>query len=178
MITQVFPDEFHLNTLDQLLGAIAQLNPHVNIKAIVIGLMDRLSAYAARESESEPSEDRRKIEEDATASLLEKLRISKETKKTDPKPDGPEGQQPNGEQVNGERPSEASQDAPPEPAEDTEAPNATAIDEKPTSRKRGIPEDVKLYEIFYDQVTHLVTAQRLHIQDTIALLVSLSNLAL
>ena len=178
MITQVFPDEFHLNTLDQLLGAIAQLNPHVNIKAIVIGLMDRLSAYAARESESEPPEDRRKTEEDATANLLEKLRVSKETKKTDAKPDGPETKQPNGEQVNGDKPPETVQDGAPKSNEDVDAPNGTEIDEKLASRKRGIPQDVKLYEIFYEQVTHLVAAQRLHIQDTIALLVSLSNLAL
>ena len=70
VITQVFPDEFHLNTLDQLLSAIARLNPHVNIKAIVIGLMDRLSSYAARESESEPQDDRKKTEEEATTRLL------------------------------------------------------------------------------------------------------------
>ena len=52
VITQVFPDEFHLNTLDQLLSATARLNPHVNVKAIVIGLMDRLAAYAQREAEA------------------------------------------------------------------------------------------------------------------------------
>ncbi|KAG9618508.1 vacuolar protein sorting-associated protein 35, partial [Aureobasidium melanogenum] len=38
VITQVFPDEFHLHTLDQFLSATARLNPHVNVKAIVIGL--------------------------------------------------------------------------------------------------------------------------------------------
>ena len=37
---------------------------------------------------------------------------------------------------------------------------------------------MKLYEIFYDQVVNLVHAQRLPIQDTTALLVSLANLAL
>ncbi|CAZ79879.1 unnamed protein product [Tuber melanosporum] len=93
VITQVFPDEFHLHTLDQFLSATARLNPNVNVKAIVIGIMDRLSAYAAREAE-------------------------------------------------------------------------------------GIPEDVKLYEIFFKQVLNLVNAQNLPIQDIIALLVSLANLAL
>ncbi|KAI9742718.1 MAG: hypothetical protein M4579_007764, partial [Chaenotheca gracillima] len=87
VITQVFPDEFHLHTLDQFLSATARLNPHVNVKAIVIGLMDRLSAYAARQSESEPIDIRKQNEEEATASLLEKLRISKETNKTTPKPE-------------------------------------------------------------------------------------------
>ncbi|GJC80362.1 vacuolar protein sorting-associated protein 35 [Colletotrichum liriopes] len=58
VITQVFPDDFHLHTLDQFLGAVSRLNPHVNVKAIVIGLMDRLSDYAERESKDETEGDR------------------------------------------------------------------------------------------------------------------------
>ena len=179
VITQVFPDEFHLNTLDQLLSAISRLNPHVNIKAIVIGLMDRLSAYAARESESEPQEDRKQTEEDATARLLEKLKISKEAKKPEVKADGAEGEQPNGEHVNGDEPV-----APQLPGvEQQTKPEEDAAEgpvngEDTQKRKRGIPGNVKLYEIFYEQVVNLVSAQRMHIQDTIALLVSLCNLAL
>lgn len=38
--------------------------------------------------------------------------------------------------------------------------------------------DVKLYEIFYDQVINLVKTRELTIQDTMALLTSLVNLAL
>ena len=180
MITQVFPDEFHLNTLDQLLSAIARLNPHVNIKAIVIGLMDRLSAYAAREAESESPEDRKQTEEEATSRLMEKLRISKESKKPEAKPEGVDGTQTNGEHVNGDEPAEtAPANVDGQQSKDPE-PSAPSLDEDPPSsrKSRGIPEDVKLYKIFYDQVIHLVSAQRLHIQDTIALLVSLSNLAL
>ena len=180
VITQVFPDEFHLNTLDQLLSAIARLNPHVNIKAIVIGLMDRLSAYAAREAESESPEDRKQTEEEATSRLMEKLRVSKEAKKPEAKPEGVDGTKTNGEHVNGDKPAEtAPADVDSQQSKDAE-PTALPLEEDPPSSKksRGIPEDVKLYEIFYDQVIHLVSAQRLHIQDTIALLVSLSNLAL
>lgn len=178
VITQVFPDEFHLNTLDQLLSAIARLNPHVNIKAIVIGLMDRLSSYAAREVELESPEDRKQTEDEATRRLLEKLRVSKENEKPQAKVDEDEGKQTNGEQVNGnkltETPSSESGD------QSDEKPKQTSGDgdKPPSSRNRGIPEDVKLYEIFYEQVVNLVNAQRLHIQDTIALLVSLSKLAL
>ena len=174
-----------MNTLDQLLGAIAQLNPHVNIKAIVIGLMDRLSAYAARESESEPPENRQKTEEESTAKLLEKLWIAKETKKSDSKAEGAESIQTNGTPVNGDTPAEASQDVQQQQQlqrqsskEDSETPNGVGNGEKSSSRKRGIPENVELYNIFYEQVIHLVNAQRLHVQDTIALLVSLTNLAL
>lgn len=191
----MFPDEFHLNTLDQLLPAIARLNPHVNIKAIVIGLMDRLSAYAEREAESESPEARQKSEEEATVKLLEKLRLSKESKSSGAKGDkggkaGPE--QTNGEQANGHKPAKASSledGATTEVNSPTDDGSATEVDDKstatdgdteqPSSREnRGIPEDIRLYEIFYNQVTHLVLAQRLSIQDTIALLVSLANLAL
>lgn len=141
--------------------------------------MDRLSTYAARESESEPPEDRKQTEEEATAKLLEKLRISKEEKKTEKKADDADSKQPNGDQVNGDKPSEpTSQETQQETAKEPEPSEAVENGETPISRKRGIPENVKLYEIFYDQVIHLVNAQRLHIQDTIALLVSLSNLAL
>ena len=180
MITQVFPDEFHLNTLDQLLSAIARLNPHVNIKAIVIGLMDRLSSYAAREAELESPEDRKQREEKATTGLLEKLRVSKDNEKPRAKVDGIGGKQTNGEQVNGDKSTEAqSSEVGSRPGRDSNQ-NVTSEngDKPPSSKERGIPEDVKLYEIFYEQVVNLVNAQRLHIQDTIALLVSLSKLAL
>lgn len=179
VITQVFPDEFHLNTLDQLLSAIARLNPHVNIKSIVIGLMDRLSAYAARESEAEPQENRKQTEEEATVRLLEKLKVSKETKKPKTKADGADGEHENGEQVNGEQPAAPTAQDPKSQPKPTEiATEASTNGEEPSKRKRGIPENVKLYEIFYEQVVNLVSAQRLQIQDTIALLVSLTNLAL
>ena len=181
MITQVFPDEFHLNTLDQLLPAIARLNPHVNIKAIVIGLMDRLSAYAERESESESPEERKKSEEEATVRLIEQLKISKEVKTARPneaEAEAGESEHPNGDQPNGSKTTEVvtkGAEAVPDGASEG---TALANGESVSKRSRGIPEGVKLYEIFYGQVTHLVHAQRLPIQDTIALLVSLANLAL
>ncbi|MCJ1425471.1 Vacuolar protein sorting-associated protein 35 [Sticta canariensis] len=179
VITQVFPDEFHLNTLDHLLSAIARLNPHVNIKAIVIGLMDRLSSYAARESESEPVEDRKQTEEEATTKLLEKLKIANETKPED-KPTEEDSKKASGEQTNGDRVGETAESSV-DNSSTKESGSASEIDgeEKPLSKKnRGIPDNVKLYKIFYDQVVNLVSAQRLQIQDTIALLVSLTNLAL
>ena len=180
VITQVFPDEFHLNTLDQLLSAIARLNPHVNIKVIVIGLMDRLSSYAAREAELESPEDRKQTEEQAATRLLEKLRVSKDNEKPQAKVDGTDAKQTNGEQVNGNKPTDPRlskvEGRPDEKAKQSVI--SEDSDKPPSIKNRGIPEDVKLYEIFYDQVVNLVNAQRLHIQDTIALLVSLSKLAL
>ncbi|XP_017476931.1 PREDICTED: vacuolar protein sorting-associated protein 35 isoform X1 [Rhagoletis zephyria] len=47
-IIQVFPDEFHLQTLDPFLKSCAQLETGVNVKNIIISLIDRLAAYNQR----------------------------------------------------------------------------------------------------------------------------------
>lgn len=38
-----FPDEFHLATLDQLLGALPALQPGVKVHAVMGSLMERLA---------------------------------------------------------------------------------------------------------------------------------------
>lgn len=196
VITQVFPDEFHLHTLDQFLAAVSRLNPHVDVKAIVIGLMDRLSDYAERENQNESGDDKAKMEADALASLLERVRLKKENPSPPPTavPEAAavenEQQETQEADTNGDdtaaegspKPEEDGAAAAPEspaaeqtePAEST-TPDANGKDEEPQS---GIPDNVNLYEIFFSQVKHLVEAQHLPIQDTIALLVSLTNLAL
>jgi vacuolar protein sorting-associated protein 35 len=157
VITKVFPDEYHLHTLDLVLSNIARLNPHVDMKKIVTGLMDRLSSYAVRDAETpEDPAKRKEKEEDAVARLLGKLQVSegKPPAKTD------------AVQENGTKPEQN------EAAEEvTETPAANGT-------KPGIPSDIKLYEIFYDQVVNLIKTRGLPVQDTIALLVSLVNLAL
>ncbi|XP_074273568.1 vacuolar protein sorting-associated protein 35B-like isoform X3 [Silene latifolia] len=50
-IIQVFPDEYHLQTLDILLGACPQLQPTVDVKMVLSELMERLSNYAASSPE-------------------------------------------------------------------------------------------------------------------------------
>src|ERR1700727_291793 len=77
VITKVFPDEYHLHTLDQMLSAISRLNPHVDMKKIVIGLIDRLSTFAQRESENSSPEEKQKAEEEATLRLMQRLQLSK-----------------------------------------------------------------------------------------------------
>lgn len=142
--------------------------------------MDRLSSYASRESESEPAEDRQQTEQEAVAKLLEDLRISKETKQKEAEKKQAVTKQPNSEQANGDTQLSAPQDSNDEQSQQVkeEAPADTNGDHNPPKKHRGIPDNIKLYEIFYGQVTNLVNAQRLHIQDTIALLVSLAKLAL
>ncbi|KAK1142998.1 retromer complex subunit Vps35 [Aspergillus melleus] len=173
VITKVFPDEFHLHTLDLLLSAIARLNPHVDLKKIVIGLMDRLSAYAARETELLTDPDtRQQTEEEAVTKLLENIKIAEETKK--------------------QTPAETAETAPvqengvEQESKETEEKPAAALEEETTEKntngdsdqKPGVPANVKLYAIFYEQVVNLIKSRGLPIQDTMALLVSLVNLAL
>ncbi|KAL2022830.1 hypothetical protein VTK56DRAFT_4361 [Thermocarpiscus australiensis] len=183
VIIQVFPDEFHLHTLDQFLAAVSRLNPHVNVKAIVIGLMNRLSDYAERESQNESQEDRAQMEEEALANLLEKVKLGFSSAAHDSSaPVKAAESSRHGDAANNEAASTAET-----PNRDTEAApsiaetEATAVDEdesEPTKKRRGIPENVPLYEIFLGQVKNLVQMQHLPIQDTIALCVSLTNLAL
>ncbi|KOS21740.1 Vacuolar protein sorting-associated protein 35 [Escovopsis weberi] len=191
VITQVFPDEFHLHTLDQFLAAVSRLNPHVNVKVIVIGLMDRLSEYAERKGPSEKGPDQEKMEADALASLLAKVDMADETQSnSQPEPGAQTADDgeviPAGEEVK-ELEGEA-ENAAPESAE-AEA-TATAAEgegtketesEAAAAETNGRADDskaVQLYEIFFLQVKNLVEVQHLPIQDTIALLVSLCNLAL
>jgi len=188
IITQVFPDEYHLHTLDQFLAAVSRLNPHVNVKSIVIGLMDRLSAYAERESQADESEDRSKLEEEALADLLNKVRLGKEQQES--KPDPAESKvDTNGDGTDQDAESTTTAAAASENGDETAqsetGTETTAVEgetEQPSEdgdkKQRGIPKNIKLYEIFFDQVNNLVNMQQLPIQDTIALLVSLTNLAL
>ncbi|XVE69703.1 hypothetical protein DITRI_Ditri10aG0012100 [Diplodiscus trichospermus] len=53
-IIQVFPDEYHLHTLETLLGACSQLQPTVDIKTVLSRLMDRLANYAASSADVLP----------------------------------------------------------------------------------------------------------------------------
>ena len=130
--------------------------------------MDRLSAYAARESEAVSPEQKQKNESEAVARLLGKVSIS------DSNTDGPDKQS-NGDALY----------QPQEPTEST--PEPTAVDmalaakskaDSQNNNIKGIPNDIKLFEIFHEQVMSLAKLQRLPLCDTIALLVSLTNLAI
>lgn len=44
-IIQVFPDEYHLNTLEKLLSACLRVQPGVDLKQVVVTLMNRLAKY-------------------------------------------------------------------------------------------------------------------------------------
>lgn len=47
-LLQVFPDEFHLQTLHAFLKSCAELQTGVNVKNIIISLIDRLATFSQR----------------------------------------------------------------------------------------------------------------------------------
>ena len=122
VVTQVFPDDWHYNTLDRLLSTIAKLNPHTNVKQIVIQIIDRLSQYATQKADGGDGTAKSSIE-----AKLEGIDLGE-----------------------------------------------TATD--PTTES---PTDIKLFDIFWDQINIIVGARSdLKIQDISAMLVSLTNLSL
>ncbi|KAF9364160.1 Vacuolar protein sorting-associated protein 35 [Mortierella sp. NVP85] len=167
VIIQVFPDDFHLRTLGPLLSATAQLHPHVNVKQIVIALVDRLAAHAAREADS--NED----DEEASEIPASPKAASKAEDPAEEKPEG-EAKETNNEQVAGENEAGEDSEATAQEAESVSTPKPPKV-----RRIRGIPEDVKLFEIFWGKIVDLVKFRPdLSIQDITALLVSLINLSL
>ncbi|KAK5137487.1 hypothetical protein LTR08_008465 [Meristemomyces frigidus] len=170
VITQVFPDEFHLHTLHQFLSATARLNPHVDVKAIVIGLMDRLAGYAQREAEAQDAGERERLEAEAVEKLMKKLKLSKEN-----------GNNANGADASNHDTTAASPITPLEPsnsASKDDAPPPANTSSPSSASNKAIPQNIALFEIFYEQVVHLISLHRLPLADVTALLVSLVNLAL
>jgi vacuolar protein sorting-associated protein 35 len=195
---QVFTDDFHLHTLGPFLSATAGLHPRVNIKQIVIALIDRLAAYAAREAENESPEEKKKGEEAAAKRLAEKVRGARKGKAsaetptaTSPPPGkvtasgdgdvwgdsttaaaspitptlnasgGDTEASANGTQVDGttEKTGETSAAggaAEEPPSSSAEKPKETLPSPPPVKKFRGIPEDVKLFEVFWHQVVELI----------------------
>ena len=71
-ICQVFPDEFHLATLDILLDATTHLNPDVSINKIVLTLIDRLNGYKDRQEQEQGQEQ----EENTTSKEVKEADIN------------------------------------------------------------------------------------------------------
>jgi len=138
---QIFHDDFHLRTLGLYLSATAQLHPKVNIKQIVISLIDRLAAYAAREADSEPPEETEKpgvLGED----------IEKDDQKL--------GENEETDTIIGENASDVSSNVQNEDADHEKEESETQPEETVVRKFRGIPEDVKLFEVFWGQIVDLV----------------------
>eukprot|EP00659_Diplonema_papillatum_P014273 gene14273-21892_t len=75
VMIQVFPDEFHLAKIEEMLQMFCtQLMPTINLQAILTSLMDRLGRYAVQVKES--GEKRRKWERNALAGMFDCFQTS------------------------------------------------------------------------------------------------------
>lgn len=172
VVIQVFPDEFHLYSLGPFLSATAQLQPSVNIKQIVIALIDRLAAYAAREAENENPEETKRQEEAAARRLAEKVKSQKARARANgngvisyPSTPAVEASESGGWEatsptaVTEKSFADLSVSNGDTAAENVTSPTAEKGKEKegaPVKKFRGIPENVRLFEVFWQQVVELI----------------------
>ncbi|CAO3658049.1 unnamed protein product [Umbelopsis ramanniana] len=181
VIIQVFPDEYHLRSLEPFLTATAQLHPKLNVKSIIIALIDRLAAFAAREAESE-------TEDQTKAKLLAITAEEKEKRKNKAQSKAESNEEKEEEEEEAEPATEEEKEGEEEQEDETAADNG---DEKTADadveenedgsvkKYRGIPQDVELFVVFWTQIVELVKQRPdLTVQDLTALLVSLTNLSL
>lgn len=72
ILIQIFPDHFHLQTLEPFLDTCAKLQPTVDVKSIVVSMLDRLANFATQEPTNFPREiDVFKIFSSAIANIIE-----------------------------------------------------------------------------------------------------------
>jgi vacuolar protein sorting-associated protein 35 len=135
----------------------------VNIKQIVISLIDRLAAYAAREAESEDPEETKRQEETAARRLAEKVKIQKAKLRANPPTAGSDGVQATDVDV------WVSEPQSPTSPQVKDIENLTQVAQSvsgessnvgngktPVRKFRGIPESVKLFEVFWQQIVELI----------------------
>lgn len=71
-IIQVFPDEYHIATLDKFLETCTQLKEKVNVRSILESMMERLASNVARTGQSIPSNvNAFKLFNDCNTSIIE-----------------------------------------------------------------------------------------------------------
>lgn len=170
VVIQVFTDEFHLHSLGAFLGAVKGLNGGVSIKGIVIALIDRLAAYAAREAENEDPEVTRRQEEEAARRLAD--RVSAANANGYPQPElqqqsitPPEADAWGESSSVPDTPTTAvSEQETAETAVEINAPTPAAIipeagppaEPEAVKKFRGVPVNVQLFEVFWRQVVELI----------------------
>ena len=76
-IIQAFPDEYHLQSLEQLLDTTANLNANVDIKSIFINLMEKLSKFASNSKAQTEGDEEETAEQKEAKKLVGNLDIFK-----------------------------------------------------------------------------------------------------
>jgi vacuolar protein sorting-associated protein 35 len=152
----VFHDDFHLRTLGLYLSATAQLHPKVNVKQIVIALIDRLAAYAAREADSEPPEVIKQQEEESARRLAEKLKRQKIGGYIDEDDEDDDPELNKLSLLQEDELLDMNEKFSDDQTSETQPDKIKQQNEPSVKKFRGIPEDVKLFEVFWAQIIELV----------------------
>lgn len=134
------------------------------MKQIVIALVDRLAAHAAREADSNDDDE----VSDTPASP--KAASTKAEEETSEKAEG-ETKEADGEQVAEENEAGEDSETKAQEAESAPAPKTPKV-----RRIRGIPEDVKLFEIFWGKIVDLVKVRISRENQTCTLVIILTIL--
>ena len=143
--------------------------------------MNRLSNYAVQESNNQPAsvETRKAKEGEAVTQLMEKLKLSEE--QTAKKTNGTSAEDTASEstKVDGELSNVSSTTA----VHQLDSSTNTSSENTPDIRENSDPnatavENIRLFDIFFSEVAHLINSQKLIIEDQMALLVALANLSL
>lgn len=146
-----------MRSLEPFLTATAQLHPKLNVKSIIIALIDRLAAFAAREAEAE-TEDQTKTklltltaEEKKKRKALSEAKAEKDDTEEEPANEEDQENKEGDEEQGAENPANNGE-------EKTADADVGEEDETESSVKkyRGIPEDVELFVVFWTQIVELV----------------------
>lgn len=179
VVSQVFPDEFHLYTLDIFLNATANLHPQTSVKKVILALVNRLADYAAREAENDnTSNDANNV---LSSELQKKAVIDKPASKNiDETTDKEEKTESTDSKTTETESDDKAEDDKKE--EDTQKPVATSNgdnSEKPVQTRRGVPVNIDLFDIFWTLLLKLLDVRPdLPIEDITALLVGIARLSL
>lgn len=191
VVSQVFPDEFHLYTLDLFLNATANLHPQASVKKVILALVNRLADYAAREAENESSEKK-----DGAADIVTKLASTKlddsdktETKKEDDEEkDGAKEKQesddkkddtPEDKEESTDKQEQAEDEKEIEKDEEDKDQKSSELSKASVTTRRGVPVDIDLFDIFWSFLSKLLTVRPdLPIEDITAILVGIARLTL
>ncbi|CAN6619228.1 vacuolar protein sorting-associated protein 35 [Trichomonascus vanleenenianus] len=187
VIVQVFPDEFHLYTLDLFLDATTKLNPNVSIKKIMLTLVGRLADYAERESGSSAlvdalkeatlaeSRDREALEQDE-ATIGSTIHGASDLLR-DRTQQAEHAEQ--GEQDEEQSEADAEEEAPVEEQTTEEADDKEAKEASPEDKDVPTPAPMNLFAVFWKHVDEMIKARPdIPLQDVIAIAGGITKLSL
>lgn len=152
VVTQVFPDEFHLETLDLVLQAVEELNPQTSVKGILVKFINRLADYSTRRADEENSDH-----EAANEGTSDGATDSKQSDDTETNEDS--------SSIKEDLSSDANEDL--------------HVNGSKVEIYRGIPTNINLFEIFWNNASKLIEKRPdLPFDDISALCVCIARLSL